>query len=83
MLLQEAESTHCHPSPCWGAAQAPELEGLGSGAGGFVVLPVQRALVVPEKSGDWRQPHQWGHAGSAFRAPVSCCNDPSAGRHQS
>lgn len=35
MCMQEAESTHCHPSPCWGAAQAPEPEGLGSGAGEF------------------------------------------------
>lgn len=63
--MQGAESTHCHPSPCWGAAQALEPEGLGSGAGGFVTLPTQQALAVPEKSGDWRQPHQWGRASCA------------------
>lgn len=37
----------------------------GSGAGGFVTLPTQQALCVPEKSGDWRQPHQWGRASCA------------------
>lgn len=40
--MQGAESTHCHPSPCWGAAQALEPEGLGSGAGGLSHCPHSR-----------------------------------------